>query len=139
MLSFLMNVLWLLLGGVWMALGWWLAALIMAITIIGLPWARSCWVIGQFVLWPFGQQAVNRHELTGQHDLGTGSLGCLGNVVWFVLAGWWLALGHLFSACLNFMTIIGIPFGIQHLKFAALSLAPVGKTIVSKKTGQPLW
>ena len=96
-------------------------------------------MIGGVTLWPFGSSAVNRELITGNRDIGTGGLGCLGNVIWFVLAGWWLALGHLFAAFANFITIIGIPFGIQHLKFAMIALAPIGKTIVDKNTGQPLW
>ena len=139
MLRLLLNILWVVLGGFWMALGWWFAGLIMAITIIGLPWARACFAIGGFTLWPFGSSAVNRELVTGNRDIGTSGLGCLGNVIWLVLAGWWLALGHLFADIANFVTIIGIPFGIQHLKFALIALAPIGKTIVDKNTGQPLW
>ncbi|MCP2040992.1 uncharacterized membrane protein YccF (DUF307 family) [Neisseria sp. HSC-16F19] len=139
MLRFLLNILWVVLGGFWMAVGWWVAGIIMAVTIIGLPWARSCFVIGMFTLWPFGHTAVDRSLVTGREDWGTGSLGCLGNVIWFVLAGWWLAIGHVLSALANFITIIGIPFGVQHLKFALIALAPIGKTIVDKDTGRPAW
>ncbi|NDD69567.1 MAG: YccF domain-containing protein [Synechococcaceae bacterium WB9_4xC_028] len=130
MISALLNLLWVLLGGLVMALGWWLAGLLCALTIVGLPWARSCFVIGSFSLWPFGQEAVNRRELSGRGDLGTGPLGLLGNVLWFVVAGWWLAIGHLASALACFITIIGIPFGIQHIKLALIALAPVGMTVV---------
>ena len=130
MICAVLNILWIVLGGFVMALGWWLAALLCAITIVGLPWARSCWVIGKFSLWPFGYEAVNRKQLTGRGDLGTGTLGLIGNVLWFVVAGWWLAIGHLSSALACFVTIIGIPFGIQHLKLALIALAPVGMTVV---------
>ena len=133
MLRALLNLLWFVLGGVWMGLGWYLAGVLMAITIIGIPWARSCFVIGTFSLLPFGREAVRRNHLTGREDLGTGALGCLGNVVWLVLAGWWLALGHLTAAIANALTIIGIPFAVQHLKLAAVSLAPVGMTIVERR------
>jgi uncharacterized membrane protein YccF (DUF307 family) len=129
-ISALLNLLWVLLGGLVMALGWWLAGLLCALTIVGLPWARSCFVIGSFSLWPFGKEAVNRRELSGRGDLGTGPLGLLGNVLWFVVAGWWLAIGHLASALACFITIIGIPFGIQHIKLALIALAPVGMTVV---------
>ncbi|MEY3964568.1 MAG: hypothetical protein RLZZ106_1823 [Cyanobacteriota bacterium] len=129
-MTVLLNLLWLLLGGLLMALGWWLAALVAAITIVGLPWARACLVIGNFSLWPFGQEAVNRRDLTGRGDLGTGPLGWIGNLIWFLLAGWWLALGHLTSAVACFVTIIGIPFGIQHVKLALVALTPIGITIV---------
>ncbi|MEN9388591.1 MAG: hypothetical protein RLZZ255_1567 [Cyanobacteriota bacterium] len=130
MFSALLNILWVVLGGLVMALGWWLAGLVCAITIVGLPWARSCFVIGLFSLWPFGQEAISRRDLTGRHDLGTGPLGLIGNVLWFLVAGWWLAIGHLTSALACFITIIGIPFGIQHIKLALIALAPVGMTVV---------
>jgi uncharacterized membrane protein YccF (DUF307 family) len=129
---FLLNLLWFVLGGLVMGLGWWLAGLVCAITIVGLPWARSCFVIGSFSFWPFGQEAVSRRDLTGRPDLGTGPLGLLGNVVWFLLAGWWLAIGHLTSALACFVTIIGIPFGLQHIKLALIALAPVGLTVVPR-------
>jgi uncharacterized membrane protein YccF (DUF307 family) len=124
------NLIWLVLGGFWMGLGWWLAGLVMAISIIGLPWARSCFVIGSLCFLPFGREAIDRRELTGREDLGTGTLGTIGNVLWFVFAGIWLAIGHVVSAVLCFVTIIGIPFGLAHLKLAGCALAPVGKTIV---------
>lgn len=126
------NVLWLIFGGFLMGLGWWLAGLIAAITIVGLPWAKACFVIGQFAFLPFGKEAVSRKQVMQQNDVGTGALGLAGNVIWFVLAGWWLAIGHLCSALACFVTIIGIPFGIQHIKLALIALAPIGKTIVSR-------
>jgi len=73
---------------------------------------------------------VNRRDLSGRGDLGTGSLGLLGNVLWFLVAGWWRAIGHLSSALACFITIVGIPFGIQHIKLALIALAPVGMTVV---------
>ena len=125
------NFFWFILGGFLMGLGWWLAGVLCAITIIGLPWAKACFVIGQFAFLPFVKEAVSRAIATGEEDIGTGVLGILGNVIWFIVAGWWLALGHLASALFCFITIIGIPFGVQHIKLAVLALAPVGKTIVS--------
>ena len=133
MLSIVLNLIWVALGGLPMALAWWLAALICAISIVGLPWGRSCWVIGCFSLWPFGSEAMNRRQLRGRGDLGTGPLGALGNVIWFLVAGWWLVLGHLSSALACFVTIIGIPFGIQHIKLALIALAPVGMTVVKSR------
>jgi uncharacterized membrane protein YccF (DUF307 family) len=126
------NVLWFIFGGLWMGLGWWLAGIICAVTIVGIPWAKSCFVIGQFAFLPFGKEAISRAERNGAEDVGTGALGMIGNVLWFLFAGIWLAIGHMVAACACFITIIGIPFGIQHLKLAVLALAPVGKTIVSK-------
>jgi uncharacterized membrane protein YccF (DUF307 family) len=130
------NMLWFIFGGFLMGLGWWLAGLVCAITIVGLPWAKACFVIGQFAFLPFGKEAISREELTGNKDIGTGTLGMLGNVLWFIFAGIWLAIGHLVAALGCFITIIGIPFGIQHLKLAGLALAPVGKTIVSKEVAE---
>lgn len=129
-LSFLLNLLWIVFGGLEMALGWIIAAVIMAITIIGLPWARAAFNIAAYTLLPFGQKAVSWVEYAGTEDIGTGSLGVLGNIVWLVLAGWWLALGHLITAILLAVTIIGIPFAWAHLKFAGIALWPIGKMIV---------
>jgi uncharacterized membrane protein YccF (DUF307 family) len=128
--SILLNILWLLLGGVWMAAGWAVAAIIMAITIIGLPWARAAFNIAIYTLLPFGQRAVRRDLVTGEHDVGTGLLGLIGNLIWLVLAGWWLALGHLVTAVILAVTIIGIPFAWAHLKLAGIALWPIGKAIV---------
>ena len=130
------NIIWFLTGGVFLGLSWWLAGLIMYITIIGIPWGKSCFVIGIFSFFPFGKEAINRKELTNQNDKGTGRLGILGNIIWFILAGWWLAIGHVLSAALCAITIIGIPFSLQHLKLAGISLSPVGKTIVPKEVAK---
>jgi uncharacterized membrane protein YccF (DUF307 family) len=128
-LSLILNLLWIVFGGLWMAAGWVIAAVIMAITIIGLPWAWSALNIASYTLLPFGRKAVSRAEYSG-HDLGTGLFGTLGNIIWLVLAGWWLALGHLVTAVLLAVTIIGIPFAWVHLKLAGISLWPIGKEIV---------
>ena len=128
--SLLLNVLWIVLGGVWMAAGWAVAAVIMAITIVGIPWARAAFNIAVYTLFPFGQRAVSRADYLGREDTGTGPLGMLGNIVWLALAGWWLALGHLIVAILLAVTIIGIPFAWAHLKLAGLALWPIGKMIV---------
>src|SRR5262245_9318381 len=130
------NVLWFLLGGVFMGLAWWLVGLIMFLSIIGIPWGKACFVIGQFSFFPFGNEAIDRKELTGQDDIGTGSLGLIGNVIWFIFGGLWLALGHVLAAVACFITIIGIPFGIQHLKLAGIAIAPIGKTIVPKHVAE---
>ena len=132
LLKLLLNVLWILTGGLWMALGWLLATVIMAITIIGLPWARAAFTIAGYALLPFGRRAVSRTEVTGREDLGTGPLGTLGNLVWLLLAGWWLALGHILTAIALAITLIGIPFAWAHLKLVPISLWPIGKTIVDR-------
>ena len=116
--------------GTWMALGWVIAAVLMAITIVGLPWTRAAFNIASYTLLPFGQKAVSRAQYSEGEDVGTGPLGILGNIVWLVLAGWWLALGHLVTAILLAVTIVGIPFAWAHLKLAGIALWPIGKMIV---------
>src|SRR5271169_928370 len=128
--SLLLNILWMIFGGVWMAVGWFVAAAIMAITIIGIPWARAAFNIASYAVLPFGRKAVSRADHLGRYDTGTGPFGLLGNIVWLVLAGWWLALGHLITAVLLAVTIIGIPFAWAHLKLAGIALWPIGKVIV---------
>ena len=122
-MNLLLNLLWIVFGGLWMAVAWVVAAVIMAITIIGLPWARAAFNIAVYTLLPFGQTAVSRDAHTGREDLGTGPLGTLGNIIWVIFAGWWLALGHA-------VTIIGLPFAWAHLKLAGIALWPIGKAIV---------
>jgi uncharacterized membrane protein YccF (DUF307 family) len=134
LLRLLLNLLWIITGGVWMALAWLIAAVIMVITIIGIPWARAAFNIALYTLLPFGHRAVPRTWVTGYEDIGTGPLGCLGNVIWLLLAGWWLALGHLVAAILLAITIIGLPFAWAHLKLAGLALWPIGKIIVPEGT-----
>jgi uncharacterized membrane protein YccF (DUF307 family) len=124
--SLVLNVLWIVFGGAWMALGWLIAAAIMAITIIGLPWAWSALTIALYTFLPFGNTVIDRPS----SPLG-GLLGFIGNLIWLLLAGWWLALGHLVTAFLLAITIIGLPFAWAHLKLAAISLWPVGRQIVS--------
>ena len=129
-ISILLNLIWIVCGGLGMAIAWMVAAVIMAITIIGIPWARAAFNIAAYTLLPFGSRAVRRDLVTGVSDLGTGPLGVIGNIIWFVLAGWWLALAHLVIAILFAITIIGLPFAWAHLKLAGIALWPIGKTIV---------
>src|ERR1051326_2318474 len=106
--SIVLNVLWLAFGGLPAAFGWLLAAGAMALTIVGLPWTFAALRIALYTLLPFG------YEMRSRPDAGV--LSVLGNIVWFVLAGWWLALGHLVLALLLAVTIIGLPFAWAHLK-----------------------
>jgi len=129
----ILNFLWFILGGVLMGLAWWLVGFVAYLTIIGVPWGKACFVMGEFSFIPFGKEAISRRELHQADDIGTGALGIVGNVIWFLFAGIWLALGHVACAIANFVTIIGIPFGIQHLKLAGIALAPIGKTVVTKE------
>src|SRR5262249_40875892 len=129
-ISLLLNGLWIVCGGLWMAIGWGIAGIIMAITIVGLPWARAAVSIAAYTLLPFGQTAVSRAEYYGREDIGTGPLGMLGNIIWLLLAGWWLALRHVVTAILLAITIIGISFALAPLQLAGLSLWPIGQIIV---------
>jgi uncharacterized membrane protein YccF (DUF307 family) len=130
--ALLLNILWIVTGGIWMAIGWVIAGVIMAITIVGLPWARAAFNIAQYTFVPFGFEAVPRNEVTGEHDIGTGTFGAVGNIIWLVFAGWWLALAHVITAIMLAVTIIGIPFAWAHVKLAGLALWPIGKTIVAR-------
>jgi uncharacterized membrane protein YccF (DUF307 family) len=117
----LLNILWFILGGWISGTLWLLAGVILAITIVGLPWTPAAFRIAGFSYWPFGRVVVDREA---------GATSVLLNVLWFVLAGWWLALQHIVLAAGLAVTIIGIPFAWQHVKLAVLSLVPVGKTVV---------
>ena len=129
-MTLIFNILWFIFGGLISGLAWLLAALILAITVVGLPWSAAALRIALFSFAPFGRHVVPRSAVNGREDLGTGPLGCGLNVVWVVLAGWWLALHHVVIAVLQMVTIIGIPFGLQHLKLALISFAPVGQAVV---------
>ena len=125
-MSLLLNVLWIVFGGLYMAAAWLIAALIMVVTIVGIPWARAALTMALYTFLPFGQTVVDR-----QTGVGSGPLGFLGNLIWLLLAGWWLALGHLITAILLALTIIGLPLAWAQLKLAGLALWPIGKDVVS--------
>ena len=127
------NLIWFIFGGIIMGLAWCFFGLLAFISIVGIPWGRSCFVIAGFSFFPFGKEAIARDELTLSEDIGTGGFGMVGNIIWFIFAGFWLALGHVFSAIACFVTIIGIPFALQHLKLAGMSISPIGKTVVTKE------
>ena len=125
-MTLVLNILWFIFGGWISGLLWLLAAGLLAITIVGLPWSQAAFRIAIFSFAPFGRHVVPRRGF----DLGTGALGFLLNVIWVLLAGWWLALHHVLLALALMVTIIGIPFGLQHLKLALISFAPVGQEVV---------
>jgi len=129
-MTLILNILWFIFGGFLAGLAWLLAGIVMVITIVGIPWARAAFTIASFSFWPFGRVAVDRRFLTGRSDIGTGPLGVIGNVLWFLIAGVWLALGHLALAVSLGVTIIGLPFAFQHVKLAILAAAPIGQEIV---------
>jgi uncharacterized membrane protein YccF (DUF307 family) len=122
----LLNVLWLVLSGVWMAIAYAFAAALMAITIVGIPFALQAVKLATYALWPFGRTLVP--SMTRSK-----SLSIVGNILWFILAGWWLALGHLVTGILLCLTVIGIPLGIASFKMAGAALVPFGKEIVPLK------
>jgi len=126
----LLNLIWLIFGGLLLALGYAIVALIMFILIITIPFGIASARIALFSLWPFGRTLVRRP------DAGAGSL--IGNVIWFVLAGWWLALGHLITGVLMCLTIIGIPLGLANFKLIPVSLIPFGRDIVDLEQARRL-
>jgi uncharacterized membrane protein YccF (DUF307 family) len=118
----LLNLIWLVFGGLWLALGYAVVALVMFILIITIPFGIAAARMALFCLWPFGRTLVRRP------GAGAGSL--IGNVIWFVLAGWWLALGHLVTGVMMCLTIIGIPLGLANFKLIPVSLTPFGRDVV---------
>jgi len=135
-MSLIGNIIWFVLGGLIMGVAWWIVGILAFISIIGIPWGRACFVMGNFSFFPFGQEAINRDDLTGREDVGTSVLGVIGNIIWFLVAGIWLAIGHVTSAVACALTIIGIPLAIQHLKLAGIALFPIGKTVVPKEVAR---
>ncbi|HYW51008.1 MAG TPA: YccF domain-containing protein [Gemmatimonadaceae bacterium] len=124
-MTFLLNVLWFICGGFLAGLGWLFTGLILACTIIGLPFAVAAWRIAGFAAWPFGRTLVDVRELGETPIVGTG----VANVLWVIFAGIWLAIGHVTAGVGLCMTIIGIPFGLAHFRLAAVSFAPLGKRV----------
>jgi len=126
MVRFLLNVLWLLLGGIFIALGYALAGIICYLLIVTIPFGIASFRMANYALWPFGRTLVPRP------DAGVAST--VGNVIWFVVAGWWLAIGHVVTAVAQFVTIIGIPVAIANIKLVPVSLFPLGHEIVDSDT-----
>jgi uncharacterized membrane protein YccF (DUF307 family) len=129
-MTLLLNVLWFVFGGFAAGIAWFVGAAVLALTIVGLPWSMAAFRIGVFSLAPFGLAVADRAWVTGRGEPGGGPLGFVLNVIWLVVAGWWIALAHLIIGVAQCITLIGIPFGLQHFKLAQIALAPVGKTIV---------
>ncbi len=126
----LLNIIWLVLAGFWMFLGYLLAAVVCFILIITIPFGIAALRIGVFALWPFGKTVIRRA------DAGVAS--GVGNVLWFLFCGWWLALGHLVTGVLLCLTIIGIPLGLANFKLIPVSLLPFGREIVSVEEARAL-
>jgi uncharacterized membrane protein YccF (DUF307 family) len=123
LLRVLLNIIWVLFAGLWIAIGYTVAALICFVLIVTIPFGIASLRIAAFSLWPFGRTVVRRED--------AGAASGVGNVLWFLLCGWWLALGHLFSGILLCLTIIGIPLGLANFKLIPISLLPMGREIVS--------
>ncbi|MFJ3122774.1 YccF domain-containing protein [Streptomyces sp. NPDC086993] len=121
-IQLILNILWVVFCGFWMALGYLLAALICFVLIVTIPFGIASLRIAGYVLWPFGRTTVERPD--------AGAPSCVGNVIWLVFAGWWLALGHLITSIPLFVSIIGIPFGWANLKMIPISLMPLGREVV---------
>ncbi|MGH2983194.1 MAG: YccF domain-containing protein [Solirubrobacterales bacterium] len=117
-----LNIIWLVLAGFWSAIAWCLAGIVMCILIITIPFGLQAFKIASFTIWPFGRTLVKRPE--------AGAASAIGNILWFVLAGWWLAGMHLISSFLLAITIIGIPLAMANLKLVMVSLLPFGREIV---------
>lgn len=118
-----LNVIWFVLAGLWLAILYLIAAAIMAVLIVTLPFAKQALKLAQYALWPFGRTLIQSPE----RDKG---LSVVANILWFVLCGWWLALAHLLSGCLLCLTIVGIPLGVADFKMAGAALVPFGREIV---------
>jgi uncharacterized membrane protein YccF (DUF307 family) len=118
-----LNVIWLVFGGLWLAVGYALVAVIMCLLIVTIPFGIAAGRMARFCLWPFGTTLVKRP------GAGVGSL--IGNVIWFALAGWWLALGHAVTGVLMCLTVVGIPLGLANFKLIPVSVTPLGREVVS--------
>ena len=124
-MKLLLNLIWLLFGGLWSAIGCFTGGVALCLTIIGIPFGLQAFKIGLVVLWPFGTQIVDSES-------GSGCLSLILNLIWFVFGGLWVAIIHLVFGVLLCITVIGIPFGLQHFKLIPLVLMPFGKKVISE-------
>lgn len=118
----LLNIIWVIFAGIWLFLGWMLAGVIMCILIITIPFGLQAFKIGMFSLWPFGRTVVKKET--------AGGWSVVGNILWLILAGWWLAIGYIVTAAALAITIIGIPLAIGNIKLVPIALWPFGREIV---------
>ena len=118
----LLNIIWLVFGGLWLALGYFVTGILCFILIITIPFGIAAFRIGVYALWPFGSKIIDKPN--------AGAASLLGNIIWLVIAGIWLAIGHVLAAVATALTIIGIPLALAHLKMIPVSLMPLGKQIV---------
>jgi uncharacterized membrane protein YccF (DUF307 family) len=127
LVNFLLNVIWLVFCGFWMALGYLVAGILCCLLIITIPFGIAAFRLAAFMIWPFGRTTVVRED--------AGAASVLGNVIWVIVAGWWLALAHIATSIPLFVSIIGIPFGWANLKMVPVSLMPLGRRIVPSDQG----
>lgn len=116
------NILWLVFAGFWTAVEWLIVGVVLCLTVVGIPFGVQCFKLAHFVVWPFGRKTVHHRSMP--------VLGAIGNVVWFIFAGIWLAISYLIAGVLLCMTIVGIPFGFQAFQLARLALTPFGRNVV---------
>lgn len=122
----ILNIIWLVLGGIWLSLGYALAGVICCILIVTIPWGIASFRLANYVLWPFGRKVI-------ESDRGSGVAATLGNVIWLLVAGIWIVIGHVVTAFAMAITIIGLPLAWANLKLIPISLMPLGKRIVTSK------
>ena len=122
-MNILGNLVWLLFGGLFAAIGYLIGGLVLCLTFVGIPWGLQCFKLAGLVLWPFGKQVISDSR-------NTGCLGALCNIIWIIFGGWYTALVHLVMGILLSLTVIGIPWGRQHFKLIEISLMPFGKRII---------
>ncbi|MFT4148217.1 MAG: YccF domain-containing protein [Micrococcaceae bacterium] len=119
----ILNLVWFVLSGLWMAIGYAIAGVVMCVTIIGIPFGIAAFRIAGYALWPFGRTTIPKHT--------SGFIADVGNIIWIILCGWWLALGHILTGIAMCITVVGIPLGIASFKMVPISLFPLGTQIVS--------
>jgi uncharacterized membrane protein YccF (DUF307 family) len=122
-INLILNIVWLIIWGLWMAIGYAVLGLLMFVFIITIPWGIASFRIANYVLWPFGRTTVERPD--------AGAASFAGNIIWLIFAGIWLAIGHIIAGIGFCLTIIGIPFGIANFKMVPISLVPLGREIVT--------
>lgn len=127
----LANLLWFLFAGLWLALGYFAAGVVQCLTIIGLPFGVQSFKLALYVIWPFGR-------VIASDPRGSGAISTIGNILWILLGGLWLAIGHLLAGLVLCLTILGIPFGIACIRLAGLALAPFGKVILTRAEAERL-
>jgi uncharacterized membrane protein YccF (DUF307 family) len=129
-LSIVLNIIWLVFGGIWLSIGYMAAGIICCILIVTIPFGIASFRIAIYALWPFGRTVVDRGRV--------GAFSTIGNVIWVLVAGIWIAIGHVLTAIPMFVSIVGIPLGIANLKMIPISLMPLGKVIVPSTQYLPM-